>query len=61
MIAPNRLSRQLGPLFLSALVPLALAHMQSATRPDKSPITYDNGLVGTAPQDDQKLIGNGEQ
>ncbi len=36
MSATNRLSRQLGQLFLSTLIPLALAHTQSAPRPDKT-------------------------
>jgi predicted alpha-1,2-mannosidase len=35
---------------------LAQAGAQSA--PAKSPVEYANGLVGTAPLDDQKLIGN---
>src|ERR1700679_1515535 len=58
MIAANKFSRQLGPLFLSALISAALTHAQSTLKPDKPPITYANGLVGTAPLDDQKLICN---
>jgi predicted alpha-1,2-mannosidase len=58
MIAANKLPRQLGPLLLSVLIAAALAHAQSTTTPDKSPLRYANGLVGTAPLDDQKLIGN---
>jgi predicted alpha-1,2-mannosidase len=58
MITANKLSKQLGLFFLSALVPFTLASAQGAAKPDKSPLAYANGLVGTAPLDDQKLIGN---
>lgn len=47
----------------SSLVLLAAAcavtmRAQSPTATHKTPIEYANGLVGTAPLDDQKLIGN---
>ena len=40
----------------SSLVPWLSA--QRVLTPGKRPVDYANGLVGTAPLDDQKLIGN---
>lgn len=48
-------------LFITLSLPgyLWLAGLQAQNKsPNKRPIDYVNGLVGTAPLDDQKLIGN---
>jgi predicted alpha-1,2-mannosidase len=37
---------------------LAYGFARHASSPDKQPLVYANGLVGTAPLEDQKLIGN---
>jgi predicted alpha-1,2-mannosidase len=39
-------------------LPCYLLAQRTTTTPGKRPVDYVNGLVGTAPLDDQKLIGN---
>ena len=47
-----------GALLLTgSLIPLSLPAQRTATTP-RQPLDYANGLVGTAPLDQQKLIGN---
>ena len=45
-------------VLLAACSILPGAYGQAATDKGKTPVDYVNGLVGTAPLDDQKLIGN---
>lgn len=48
----------LTALFWLVSIPGLVMQAQSAAHPGKSPIDYANPLVGTAPLDNEKLIGN---
>jgi predicted alpha-1,2-mannosidase len=50
--------RHLAAILLVGFLCHITVRGQNSTPPKKSPVDYANGLVGTAPLDDQKLIGN---
>lgn len=58
MMMAHRLLRPFGLSILTAFVFISLCSAQSTKNPGKTPLDYVNGLVGTAPLDNQKLIGN---
>jgi predicted alpha-1,2-mannosidase len=58
MIYLRRLRMLVFALLLSQSLPRQILLAQSNAASDRSPLSYANGLVGTAPLDDQKLIGN---
>lgn len=58
MMEARGVLRPLGLSVLTAFVSISLCNAQGATKPGKTPLDYANGLVGTAPLDNQKLIGN---
>jgi predicted alpha-1,2-mannosidase len=58
MIAAHRLLRLVGVSAGAALVSVSLLNAQGAAGGNNKPLAYANGLVGTAPLDDPKLIGN---
>jgi predicted alpha-1,2-mannosidase len=58
MIAARRSIRCVGILFFCGGFLLPFMRAQKAVAHGERPIDYANGLVGTAPLDQQKLIGN---
>ncbi|HEV2486479.1 MAG TPA: GH92 family glycosyl hydrolase [Terracidiphilus sp.] len=50
--------RHQAAILLAGCLCLSTLSGQSKTSPSKRPVDYANGLVGTAPLDDPKLIGN---
>ena len=54
----QRHTRNLAAILLPACILLSPMGGQKSTTSGKRPLDYANGLVGTAPLDDQKLIGN---
>jgi predicted alpha-1,2-mannosidase len=58
MIAANGLWRTRGLCVFSVVLSVSLLSAQGAAGQAKKPVDYANGLVGTAPLDDPKLIGN---
>jgi predicted alpha-1,2-mannosidase len=58
MKAAHKVRRLPGLWLCIALLPTSLSTAQSAAGSNKKPLEYANGLVGTAPLDDPKLIGN---
>jgi predicted alpha-1,2-mannosidase len=58
MTAARGLWCAIGLSALTACLSISLSNAQSSASVHKTPIQYANGLVGTAPLDDQKLIGN---
>jgi predicted alpha-1,2-mannosidase len=58
MISGRRSLRCLAAVLLGGGAMYQTSLAQSASSPAKRSVDYANGLVGTAPLDDQKLIGN---
>src|ERR1700722_9198727 len=58
MIYSRRFGISLFALLLSQCLSRPSLLAQSTSASDKRPLNYANGLVGTAPLDDQHLIGN---
>jgi Glycosyl hydrolase family 92 N-terminal domain len=58
MIAAYELWRPLSLSVFSVVLSVSLLSAQGAAGQAKKPLDYANGLVGTAPLDDPKLIGN---
>jgi len=48
----------LSVFLMIGYLPLATVRAQNTSASHKRPVDYVNGLVGSAPLDDQKLIGN---
>ena len=58
MFTTDNSPKQIGVLLFFTFIALASSQAQSTTKTDKAPLDYANGLVGTAPLDNPKLIGN---
>lgn len=58
MIHAMRPTQRAGLVLLGGMFLLSPLHAQRAAAPGDRPVDYANGLVGTAPLDQQKLIGN---
>jgi predicted alpha-1,2-mannosidase len=58
LVFRRRYLRHLAAFLLPSFLCLANLSGQNKPAPGKRPVDYANGLVGTAPLDDQKLIGN---
>jgi hypothetical protein len=58
MIATRSSIRCVGLLFICGAFLLPTVRAQKAAAHGERPVDYANGLVGTAPLDQQKLIGN---